>query len=80
MSGQIWSPYQVEIKANQRHVVTKEAISVTEARQTAEEYGQAADDALIYRCQKTDASKRVLVARHRRSPEGDGMRWYKATS
>jgi hypothetical protein len=48
------------------------AYTITEARKIAESYGTTADWATI-----TTASGRV-VASHRRDPNGDGTRWFRA--
>lgn len=47
--------------------------TITAARAWAEEYGTTAD-----RCVITDRAGNV-VAEHRRDPNGDGTRWFKAS-
>lgn len=53
--------------------VTATFSSIREARQWAKGYGQTADH-----CTIRDRRGRV-VASHRRSQDGDGRRWYRAT-
>ena len=58
--------------ANGREISLNTFATITACRRYAESFGTTVDEGRIYLGDK-------LVGLHRRSPEGDGTRWYKAT-
>ena len=77
--------YRVYVVSDGSTASTRTFGTITEGRRYAESFGNTADyarievegSAKVWKDREVESTAKVAGV-HRRSPEGDGMRWYKA--